>query len=103
MKHALELATDSALPVVVLNEDNRYAAVLNLLGYDQKDIFIDVDKANKEIGIYAGRQGYDKKSVSFWIFSVPQDGVLERVAFRYKGGAFEMSVPKVPSVSVGAA
>ena len=89
---------DCALPFMTFEDGEKYSVVLNLLGVNPKDIFIDVDKSNNEVGVYAGKGNDFNRSVSFWVFGVPADGQVERVALNYKGGGLEVTVPKMKTV-----
>jgi HSP20 family molecular chaperone IbpA len=90
--------SDNALPYMTFEDEDRYSIVLNLLGCNPKDIFIDVDKLNNEVGIYAGKDGMLARSVSFWVFHVPTDGQIEKVAMKFKGGGLEVDIPRARMV-----
>ncbi len=81
---------------MTFENDGEYSVVLNLLGYDPEDIFVDIDKRNNEVGIYAKKKPHSALSVSFWIFGVPSDGQVERTAMRFKGGGLEITIPRIP-------
>lgn len=89
------VAGDEVASYVTFEDVQKYSVVLNLLGINQKDIFIDIDKSNNEVGIYAGKDGYNARSVKYWIFNVPADGDIGQVSMKYKGGALEITIPKV--------
>ena len=91
---------NSALPFMTFEDDREYSIVLNILGYNPKDIFIDANKSSHELGVYVGKQGAFARSVSFLVFEIPADGEVDRVAMKFKGGGLEITVPKIQGAYV---
>src|SRR4051812_44502418 len=75
-------------PHAFLENRKRYSIILNLLGIDQKNIYVDVNASKHEVAVRQ-RRG------RFWIFAVPNLGQLQLVSVRYKSGVLEISIPKM--------
>jgi len=87
----------------VMESPSSYSIVLNLLGIEQKDIGIKIDKRSRELAVLARKETYACKRGFFWVFGVPAEGVIESITSRYQGGVLEIVIPKAARKRLGTA
>ena len=82
-------------PPHVLDENSSsFCIVMNLLGIHEKDIGIRINEGRREVAVLAKKEAQNSKRGYFWIFGVPSEGLLDSITTRYKGGVFEIVIPK---------
>ena len=64
----------------ILDQQSSYSIVLNLLGFEQKNIGIRVNANQREIAITAKKDAQFMKHGFYWVFGVPTTASLKSIS-----------------------
>lgn len=100
IEKSLNLMTKkTALAPFVLSENEKgYNLFLILPGIARKNVFVDVDKNKNEISVYVTKKDQHRHDAAFWVFTVPKDGLLNRLTTGYGLSGLEISIPKISAL-----
>lgn len=97
----MEVMVGENSPHALMENPSYYSIVLNMLGINQQDIGIQVDRVKHELAVLAKKETYSCKRGFYWVFGVPSEAALEAITTRYRGGVLEIVIPKQTKKAIG--
>ncbi len=81
-------------PYTMSEHFNSYSLFLILSQSSQKRTLVSTDRFKRELTIKVAKKSNRSEKLDYWIFEVPEDGLMSEIQSQFRQSGIEITIPK---------